>query len=379
MKVTLVQPGNRQWRSRRITSRRWARSGIAGPGPRTWCGRRRRRPRWRWWRHRRSVHGLRVDQAVTLELAGELGRLAGVVDEGGERDVDDDEVRAGRGGPARCARDRRADDLHEGVAERWSQGVSPSVGDLAGPGLERSGSRHRTRPAAGPSWCGMVVEAEKAPVVLGPGRGRAASAAIVRAMSASSRTEHSRAWSRSSRSVSGVATSATARTLSKEMSPAHSDPTRCGMSQAFSPSVCQRPGGRASRRRSAPRPRAPIEVAPSSRYAWRRSTSPSPSDDVPFGGRHAAERARRGQSRCSSFDMAATALIERSVAHGAHGRRRVVGHRQRERSPPSEGEPADSRSSRSGPPCSGREWGRPSRRSPRASSWRSAAPGGCSG
>ena len=35
--------------------------------------------------------------------------------------------------------------------------------------------------------------------------------------------------------------------------------------------------------------------------------------------------------------------------------------------------------SRSGPPCSGRVWDRPSGRSPRAWSSRSAAPGGCSG
>ncbi len=57
----------------------------------------------------------------------------------------------------------------------------------------------------------------------------------MRATSASSRTLHVLACSQSSASVSGVATSATARTLSKDRSPAQSESTNWGMSQAFSP------------------------------------------------------------------------------------------------------------------------------------------------
>ena len=43
------------------------------------------------------LHGLPIDQAVLLELSGELRGLNAVVDERIERDVDDDEVRAARG------------------------------------------------------------------------------------------------------------------------------------------------------------------------------------------------------------------------------------------------------------------------------------------
>ena len=67
----------------------------------------------------------------------------------------------------------------------------------------------------------LVVEAEEAPLVAGLGTGLRPALPFERASSASWRTEHVRACSRRSWSVSGVAVSATARTLSRERSPSH--------------------------------------------------------------------------------------------------------------------------------------------------------------
>ena len=80
------------------------------------------------------LHGLAVDQAVPLELPGELRALDGVVDERVERDVDDHEVRA-----ARARLIRRAATSGQPVKAsqtRWSQGVPPSVGTSLGSGLQ---------------------------------------------------------------------------------------------------------------------------------------------------------------------------------------------------------------------------------------------------
>ena len=112
----------------------------------------------------------------------------------------------------------------------------------------------------------------------------APAAALVRATSASWRTVHSLAWAQSSWSLSGVATSATARTLSKDRSPAQSDPTRCGRSHAFSPRrVSARAVGVETPKRSTAQ--ASADVAPSSRYSWRRLASPKLHDDLPVDGR----------------------------------------------------------------------------------------------
>ncbi len=77
VKVTFAQPGKRH-RSVPAHAPLGAgpRSGSAGPGPRTWCARRRRRPPRPRWRHRRSAAPFRpVDQAVVLELTGQLAGL----------------------------------------------------------------------------------------------------------------------------------------------------------------------------------------------------------------------------------------------------------------------------------------------------------------
>ena len=207
-----------------------------GPCPRTWCGRRRHRWRRRWWRHTPFAARSRIDQAVPLELAGELGGLDSVVDEGGEWDVHDHEVWAAAGGGAlsstrrrfRSRRRRRADP--RASRRPWGpRGPRPPGRAHLGVDRRRELRRHG---AMG------VVEADEAAIVIrerGNGGVGAATCAKVRATSASSRTVHRSACSFRPSSVSGVATSATTRILSKEISPAHTAPMRWGRSQAFSP------------------------------------------------------------------------------------------------------------------------------------------------
>ena len=78
---------------------------------------------------RHPLHGLAIDQAVPLELPGELGGFDGVVDERVERDVDDDEVRAARVAfPDGTAAFDELTMPVKASQRRWSQGVSPSVG-----------------------------------------------------------------------------------------------------------------------------------------------------------------------------------------------------------------------------------------------------------
>ena len=158
---------------------------------------------------------------------------------------------------ARPAGLRRADQLHEGVTEALVPRGLPVGGDLVRPGLEAG-------PGLGEGLGGQLhahgaerlVEAQEAPLVLGAPGGRRP----VRALRSGRRRPAlapSAPWPRrrAPQSVSGVATSASALTLSKDTSPAHSEPTRWGRSQAFSP-TWSAPGRSGSRPRSAPRPRA---------------------------------------------------------------------------------------------------------------------------
>ncbi len=74
---------------------------------------------------------LGADQPVTLELTGQGAALAGLVDQGGQRGVDDDDVGAGR---SEAVAGRAAPGADEAMISlkasqrRWSQGVSPSEG-----------------------------------------------------------------------------------------------------------------------------------------------------------------------------------------------------------------------------------------------------------
>ena len=93
-----------------------------------------------------------------------------------------------------------------------------------------------------------------------------------RTTSASSRTLQRRAWSRSFLSLRLVATSATTRTLSREISPARRASARCGVVEVFVPTcVSARAVAMATPKRSTTQDSA--DVAPSSRYDWDRSSS----------------------------------------------------------------------------------------------------------
>ncbi len=172
---------------------------IAGPGPRTWCARRRRRPRWRWWRHRRSAHRL-----ASIRPTRSSSPASAVLSP-------DSSTRAASGtwtttkyglavvGSVPAA--DRTDQLQEAVAEALVPRRLAVGGDLCGPGPRgRSWPRHRTRLAAGPSGAELVVEAQEATIVT---RTETATAAAPGAAARSCgrprpvrRTEHALAWSR---------------------------------------------------------------------------------------------------------------------------------------------------------------------------------------
>ena len=241
------------------------------------------------WRHRRS--GARVSVLMSPSRSSSPARalaLAGLIDQG---------CRGGRGRPRSrgwpivgvpwaCApgADERIIST-KASQRRWSQGVSPSEGTAAGPGLEAG-------PGLGEGLGGQLhahgatrlVEAQVTTVVLGARRGRGGGgggAACGRRRPARARCTPGPA-SQSSWSLSGVATSATARTLSKDRSPAQSDPTRCGRSQAFSP---RRVSARAVGRRDPEalhgpglgrrRPVVSVHLAPARPRPGTRRSSPS--------------------------------------------------------------------------------------------------------
>ena len=156
VKVTLVQPGKRQWRSRRMTSRRWA-VGRCPPGP-------------------ALVHGVADvvvdpdgDGGVTGDpahgLGADAGRRARARRPG--RSSRRPRRRGRRGGRGRRRSTgwpswlrRRApspDHLEEGVAEALVPGRLAVGGDVAGPGLEAGpGLGEGLGRAAGRSRCGTA-------------------------------------------------------------------------------------------------------------------------------------------------------------------------------------------------------------------------------
>ncbi len=377
VKVTLVQPGKRQWRSRRITSRRWASVGS-----------RRARPSYMVCPTSSSTPMAMVASQAIRRTTSVLIRpsrsrsparafvSALLVEQGGQRDVDDHEVGAGRC-VARPAGVRRADQLHEGVTEALVPRGLPVGGDLARPGLEAG-------PGLGEGLGGqldahgavLLVEAHEAPLVLRAARRLAAGEPArrrERATSASWRTECSWAASASSRSVSGVATSATALTLSKDTSPAQSEPTRWGRSQAFSPTRRQRPGARRPRPRSARRPRTRATSPP-------RRGRPGAGRPRPSGPRSSPRRRPSGERTRRAVDellvrQGGSAAITSAPAWVESGQSRPS---RTERSASRPKSVRRSRLNRSVPPCSGRVSARPSGRSPPASPSRPGEPGGCS-
>ena len=98
-----------------------------------------------------------ADQAVSLELAGQVGRLAGARrrERPGARGR-----RRSTGSPSWPGQARRRCDERiistKASQRRWSHGVSPSDGTGAPGPRGRSGSRRRTREVAGRSWCGTA-------------------------------------------------------------------------------------------------------------------------------------------------------------------------------------------------------------------------------
>ena len=241
-KVTFVQPGNRQCRSRRRISRRWA-----------LVGKRRARPSYMVCPTSSSTAMAIVASQATRCTVSESIRPTWSSSPASAVLTPDSLTRARgeRGPPRRMGWPRwsAGPALEPGACERISlqepvtealvprglavrrnlAGAGFEAGLDLGVGLGRQLGRHGAV---------LIVEAQVAQFVLGlrsrrlcrVGAGRRA--ALVRAASLSSATERSLAWSRHSASVSGVATSASARTLSKEISPAQRDPTMCGMSQA---------------------------------------------------------------------------------------------------------------------------------------------------
>ena len=178
-------------------------------------------------------HGLAVDQSMTLEVTGEGRGFARVLEQGGHRDVYDDQegIRV-----VSVPADERIC-FHEGVAATLVPGCLTIGGDLVGPGLN-----------TGPGFCvglvrqldgdgaALVVEAQKATIVIGRGRGRRSGLLGGRAGNVGE-VAHRMLLGLVAEFAVGLGRRhiGDTRTLSKEISPAHSDPMRSGMSQALLP------------------------------------------------------------------------------------------------------------------------------------------------
>ena len=238
MKVLLVQSGKRQCRSRLITSRRCA-----------WVGKRWARPSYMVCPTSSSTamamvasQAIRCTVSLSIRPPRSSSPARSVVSlEFSTKAAIGTCTTTKKGLAVVAAAGRRADLLHEGVAATLVPRCPAVGGDLVGPSLNR-----------GPGLCVGSVGSWTVTVRHWSlkrknrrscsdrgGESDSVSQRSRRQCRRGRRTEWSLAWPQSSRSVSGVATSATALTLSKEISPAHSDPMRSGMSQAFAP-TCER-------------------------------------------------------------------------------------------------------------------------------------------
>ena len=258
------------------------------PGPRTWCGRRRRRRRSRWWRHRRSAAPSR-HRSVRHARARPPGWSAALTRRS--------ERSSGTWATTRCtdcaavARSGRACRQQERISSkrpsqsRSSQRCVAVRRDVLGPGFEAGpgfgiviGRELHAHGAEG------VVEAEILPVCRRSGLRSCPASGAVRATSASSRTVHTLAWSRSSSSCPGWRRRRRPGPCRRTRRPHRA--TRpgeagCSLSRRRGSGLVRSP----SRRRSAPPSRTRVEVAPSSRNVSRRAASPKQEDEPPLGGR----------------------------------------------------------------------------------------------
>ena len=203
-----------------------------GPDPRTWCARGRRRGRRPWWRHRRSAAPSRHRSGPRIPVR-RRGRSPGPSPRPG---------RPGGRGPRRhrgwswwlvagaLSLVSGADQSQQDVAATLVQGCLTVGGDLlelgVDAGLDLGVGIGRQLGADGAVG---VVEAQEATIVLGTRtrRRRSPSQLDARAGEVGQLTHRMQlGLSQSRRSLSGVATSASALTLSKEISPSESEPRR---------------------------------------------------------------------------------------------------------------------------------------------------------
>ena len=187
-------------------------------------------------------------------------------------------------GPAR--RGAEADELDEGVTEALVPRRLAVGGDLAGPGLETGpGLGVGLGGQSGRSWCeGWSLKRKKRRSCEG-----ALGAAAARAMSASSRTEYSLAWlTELPVGLGGGHVGHGTHLVQGQVPGAERPPPGAGGPRPSRPhGVSARAVGIETPKRSTAQGSA--DVAPSSRYTWRRPTSPKRIDDLPLDGGHLAE------------------------------------------------------------------------------------------